>query len=75
MLTLLVYLQQGNLKKSKNVDKNSYYWRKKSSYFWTSWVTSIKLPRKVCLTIILKVKKKQGFTHTLKYIVLEKPAF
>ena len=34
--------------------------------FWTTWRNSMKFSRKICLKIILKVTKKQGFTLFLE---------
>ena len=40
--------------------------------FWTNWGISTKFSGKMCLMIILKVTKKQGFTLSLRIIILEK---
>ena len=34
--------------------------------FWTTWINSIKFSGKMCLMIIIKVRKKQGFTLSLE---------
>ena len=73
MLTSSVYLQWKNVKKSKqlmklaNIDKENLY------IFQTTWGSSMKFSGKMCLVIILKVTKKQGFTPSLENTVLKKP--
>ena len=41
--------------------------------FWTTWGNSMKFSGKMCLKIILKVTKNQGFTFSLEYAFFEKP--
>ena len=41
--------------------------------FWTTWAISMKFSGKMCLVIILKVTKNQGFTLCLEDIIFEKP--
>ena len=41
--------------------------------FWTSWGISVKFSGKMCLMIILKFTKNQGFTLTLEDTFLKKP--
>ena len=71
MLASLVYLQQGNVKKSKklmkivNTDEENFH------IFRTTWEISIIFSGKMCL--ILKVTKMQDFTLFLGNAILEKP--
>ena len=61
MLTLLVYLQQGNVKNSKilmkivNIDKGSL------DIFQTTLGILVKFSGRTCLTTILDMPKKPGF--------------
>ena len=65
MLTSLVYLQQGNLKKSKKLMKIVITGEKKSSYFPNELSS---FSRKVCLVIKLNVTKKTGlYPYPKKY--------
>ena len=41
--------------------------------FWTTWGISMKFSGKMCLLIILKVTKIQGFTLSLENTSFEKP--
>ena len=41
--------------------------------FWTAWGNSMKFSRKVCLKIVLKVRKKQSLTLSLEDTFFEKP--
>ena len=41
--------------------------------FWTTWGISIKFSGKMCLMIILKVTKNQGFTLSLEDTFFKKP--
>ena len=41
--------------------------------FWTTWVISMKFSGKMCLIIILKVTKNQGFILYLEDTFFEKP--
>ena len=41
--------------------------------FWTTWGISMKCSGKMCLMIILKVTKNQGFTLCLEDTIFEKP--
>ena len=67
----LVYLQQGNVKKSKNlmtvvnIDKENLH------IFQTARGTSMKFSGKMCLIIMLKVTKNLGFALSLEYTLLE----
>ena len=66
MLTSLVSLLQGNVKKSKksmkiiNIDVENLH------TLWTTWGISMKFSEKMWLIIILKVSKKQGFKNETK---------
>ena len=72
MLTLLVYLQQGNVKNSKilmkivNIDKGSL------DIFQTTLGILVKFSGRTCLTTILNMAKNQAFTFSLENAVLEK---
>ena len=72
MLTLLVYLQQGNVKNSKilmkivNIDKGSL------DIFQTTLGILVKFSGRTCLTTILDMPKNQAFTFSLENAVLEK---
>ena len=41
--------------------------------FWTAWGISMKISGKMCLMIILKVTKNEGFTLSLEHTFFEKP--
>ena len=41
--------------------------------FWTTWGNSMKFSGKMCLKIILKVTKNQGFTLSLEETFFKKP--
>ena len=41
--------------------------------FWTTWGILMKISGKMCLMIILKVTKNQGFTLSLEDTFFEKP--
>ena len=41
--------------------------------FWTTWGISMKFSGNMCLMIILKVTKKQGFNLCLEDTIFEKP--
>ena len=41
--------------------------------FWMTWGISMKYSAKMCLMIILKVTKNQGFTLCLEDTIFEKP--
>ena len=58
----------------RKIDANSSYWRRKSSMIWKSSEikVSMKLSR-ICLMIILKVTKMQGFTFSIENKFLKKP--
>ena len=70
MLTLLVSLQQKNVKKSEksmkivNIEKEKIF---------MSSEQPMKLSEKMWLLIILKVLKNQSFTLSLENLFLEKP--
>ena len=66
MLTSLVYLEQANVKKSKKLLKLANIDEENLDVFRMISSISIKLSRKMCLMIILKVTKKQGFTPALE---------
>ena len=57
MLTLLVFLQQGNIKKSEKIMKVVNTDRENVHIFWTIWGLSIKFSGKMWIMIILKVTK------------------
>ena len=56
----------GKLMKIANIDREILH------NFWTTWRISMKFSGKMCLMIILKVTKNQGFTPSLEEIFLEK---
>ena len=56
-----------NLTKIVNIDKESLYICR------ATWEISKKYPGEMCLMIILKVTKRQGFTFCLKNTVYKKP--
>ena len=60
MMTSLVFLQQGNVKKSKTLIKIVNIENENLHIFWTTWGISMKFSGKTWLMIILKVTKKQG---------------
>ena len=66
MLTSLVYLQQGNVKKSKELIKIVNTGEENLHIFRTTSGISIKYLGKLCLMIILKVTKNQGFMPSLE---------
>ena len=47
--------------------------RKFLHIFWTTWGNSMKFSGKMCLKIVLKVTKNQGFTLSLEDTFFEKP--
>ena len=55
------------LKKIANIDTEILH------VFWTNWGNSMKFLGKMCLKIILKVTKNQGFTLSLEDAIFEKP--
>ena len=57
----------GKLMKVANIDREYLY------IFWTTWGNSMKFSGKICLMVILKVTKNQGFTLSLEDTLLEKP--
>ena len=65
----------GKSRKIKKSDENSYYWRKKSSYFPNDLSSFNETFKKAVPYDNIKGHKKQDFTHTFKNIVLKKPAF
>ena len=73
MLTSSVYLQWRNVKKSKQLMKLANIDKENLHIFQTTWGSSMKFSGKMCLVIILKVTKKQGFTTSLENTVLKKP--
>ena len=66
-------LEQGNVKKSKKMMKIVNIDEENSSHLSNDLRNSIKFSGKMCLMIILKVTKKQGFSPSLGKTVLEKP--
>ena len=63
-------------KKIQKIDEN--WWklanidREFLHIFWTTWANSMKLSGNMCLKIILKVTKSQGFTFSLESAFFEK---
>ena len=57
----------GKLMKIANIDREFLH------IFWTTWGNSMKFSGKMCLKIILKVTKKQGFNLSLEDAFFEKP--
>ena len=55
------------LMKIANIDREILH------IFWTTWGISMKFSGKMCLMIILKVTKNQGFTLSLEDTFFEKP--
>ena len=53
--------------KIANIDKEILH------NFWTTWGISMKFSGKMCLMIILKVTKNQGFTLCLEGTIFKKP--
>ena len=72
MLTSLVYLQQGNAEKSKNLIKIVNTNEEHFHIFRMPRGISIKFLGKICFLIIVKFTKNQGFTPSLENVVLEK---
>ena len=68
-----VYFQQGNVKKYKKLMETVNTGKENLHIFRTTYEILMKFSEKMCLTIILKVKKKQGFTPSLVNTVSEKP--
>ena len=66
-------MQQENVKKSKKLMKLVNSDEENLHIAWTTWRISMKFSGKMCLMIILKVTKNQGFTPSLENTVLEKP--
>ena len=64
MLTSLISLQQGNVKKSKKAMKIVSIEGESLHIFWTTWGLSMEFSEKTWLMIILKFTKKAGF-HSL----------
>ena len=62
MLPSLVFLQQGNVKKSKKLMKIVKIDEENLQTFQTTRGISMKFSRKMCLMIILKIKKSQGLS-------------
>ena len=62
MLTSLVCLQQGNVKKSKKFMKIVKIDEENLQIFQTTRGISMKFSEKMCLMIILKIKKNQGLS-------------
>ena len=71
MLTSLLSLKQGNVKKSEKLMKTVNIEENHLHIFWTTWGISIKFSEKIWLKIILKVTKKQGIILCLKNAFLE----
>ena len=55
------------LMKKANIDREILH------NFWTTWEISMKFSGMMCLMIILKVTKNQGFSFSLEYTFFEKP--
>ena len=53
--------------KIDNIDKEILH------NFWTAWGISMKFSGKICLMIILKVTKNQGFNLSLEDTIFKKP--
>ena len=66
MLTSLVSLQQGNVKKSANLMKKINIEGENLHIFRKTSGISMEFPEKMWLMILLKGTKKQGFTLSLK---------
>ena len=64
----LVYLQQGNVKKSKKLMKLANIDEENLHIFQTTLGISMKFSGKMCLMIILKVKKAGLYSLSRKYI-------
>ena len=60
MLTSLVSLQQGNVKKSKKLMKIANFDEENLHIFWTSWGFFVKFSGKMWLMIVLKVTKNRA---------------
>ena len=77
MLTSLVSLYQGSVKKSEKSMKIVNIDRENLHIFWTTWAILMKFSGKLRNMIILKATKKQGFSLSLSLslegIFLEKP--
>ena len=73
MLTSLACLQQENVKKSRKLMKLANIDEENLHIFLATWGTLMKFSEKMCLIIILKVTKKQGFTSSVENTVLKKP--
>ena len=72
MLTSLAFLQQGNVEKSDKLSKMVNIAIENLHIFWTSWGISTKFTGKMSLKIILKVKRNQNSTLSLKNTFVEK---
>ena len=74
MLTTLVYLQQGFVKKSKKLMKIVHMEEENLYIFQTTWDISIKFLGKMWLTINDNIKRheKPGFTLSIENTFLEK---
>ena len=60
VICTLVYLQQGNVKKSKNLMKVVNINEENCHIFRTTWRNSVKFSRKMCLIMIILKHKKPG---------------
>ena len=67
MLTSLVCWQQGNVKKSKKFMKIVKIDEENLQIFQTTRGISMKFSGKMCLMIIVKIKKNQGLSLSEKY--------
>ena len=65
MLTLLVYLQQGNIENKIKMINLANINKENLHIFQATWGISRESLEKMCLKTILKVNKKQGFTLSL----------
>ena len=68
----LVYLQKGNVKKSKKLMKLAKIDEENLHIFQTTWGTLLKFSGKMCIIILLKVTKKQGFRKYCRKYSFEK---
>ena len=70
MLTSLVCLQQGNVKKSKKLMKIVNIDKENLQIFRKTQGISKQFSEKMCLMMILKIPKSQGFNLSLENTVL-----
>ena len=72
MLTSLVYLQKGDVKKSKKLMKLAKIDEENLHISQTTWGTLLKFSGKMCIIILLKVTKKQSFRKYCRKYSFEK---